>query len=272
MKKEDFLKELTILYVEDEQYVREEIEDMLSIKIKKLITVSNGQEALDLFKSEENDIDIIITDIQMPIMNGLELIENVRQINQDIPIIITSAFNEIEYLKKAIDLHVDKYITKPIDMVQLFKVIKRASIVLEQKKQINQRDLVIQTILDMKPYYSIFVDKNDTSKLEQKILSQLDFHPNDTLEVRYLNTSKQCSIINTLQALFQEFLSLETNSNETETICLQNKSKNNVKYFIKPYFFDQTDLFMLSFFESDKIEQVGKCFDCMDMSPNKYKS
>jgi len=271
LQRENFLRELTILYVEDEEYVREEIEDMLSIKVSKLITASNGQEALDIFHAQEKNIDIIITDIQMPVMDGLEFIENVRQVNQDIPIIITTAFNEVEYLKQAVDLHVDKYITKPIDMVQLLKVMQRASIVIEQKKQIMQRDLVIQTILDMKPYYSVLVDKDNITKFSKEILTQLNFNKQDILEVRYKNDKEVCGAVTTIEKLFEKILSLETNPKEIETICLENKSQNNMSYFIKPYFFDTTDLFMLSFFESTKINQVGKCFECMDMNPEIHK-
>jgi len=271
LQREDFLKELTILYVEDEEYVREEIEDMLSIKVSKLITAANGQEALDIFRSQEKIIDIIITDIQMPVMDGLELIQNIRQTNQDIPIIITTAFNEVEYLKQAVDLHVDKYITKPIDIVQLLKVMNRASVVIEQKKQIMQRDLVIQTILDMKPYYSVLVDKNNIAKFANEILVQLNFNKQDILEVNYKNDKEECGTITTIEKLFEKILSLETNPNEIETICLKNKTQNSMSYFIKPYFFDTTDLFMLSFFESSKTNQVGKCFECMDMNPSIHK-
>jgi len=271
LKKNNFLKELTVLYVEDEQYVREEIEDMLSIKVHKLLTASNGQEALDIYEIEKNQIDIIITDIQMPVMNGLDFINNVRKDNQDIPIIITTAFNEIEFLKKAIDLHVDKYITKPIDIVQLFTVINRASLVLEQKKKINQRDLIIQTILDLKPYYSLLIDKNNLSKVAKEILERLDFFEDDILEVKFQNETKPNETINTIEKLIEKISSLQTNPEVIEFLYLENKSKKDIKYIIKPYFFDKSELFVLSFFESDKIDYTGNCFECMDNNPDKLK-
>lgn len=92
------LKELTVLYIEDELSVMEEIAEILEIKVNKLFTAENGQEALEVYYN--NNIDIIITDIQMPIMNGLEMIEEIRKKDSLIPIIITTAFNETTFLKK----------------------------------------------------------------------------------------------------------------------------------------------------------------------------
>ena len=113
------LQKLTVLYVEDEQDVMEDIVDILSLKIDKVIAAHNGKEALELFRN--NKIDLIITDIQMPIMNGIEFIKNVRKVDEETPVIITTAFNEIEFLKQIIDLNIYKYITKPIDIRELLK-------------------------------------------------------------------------------------------------------------------------------------------------------
>ena len=142
-KKYSRLKELVVLYVEDEIDVSEEIEDMLSLKVKKLYKAYNGQEGLNIY-NKYSDIDVIITDIKMPIMDGIEMISKIRQSNETIPIIVTTAFNETSFLKKAIDLHVDKYIIKPIDMSQLFSVLNRASEVIFQRKELEQKDIMLK--------------------------------------------------------------------------------------------------------------------------------
>ncbi len=102
MKKYKRLKELTVLYVEDELDILEEIIDILNIKIGTLYTASNGQEGLDIYNRQ--DIDIIVSDIQMPVMDGMTMIENIREVDKTIPIIITTAFNEIDFLKKDVKL------------------------------------------------------------------------------------------------------------------------------------------------------------------------
>ncbi|MBN2783054.1 MAG: response regulator [Campylobacterales bacterium] len=179
----DELKKLSLLYVEDEEDVMEEISEILELKVGKLYTATNGKEALEIYKN--NTIDILVTDISMPIMDGMELISCIREENIDIPIVITTAFNEIEILKKAIDLSVDKYITKPIDLKQLFSVIKRASLTIFQKREIEQRDKIIQKMLEMKPYYSILVDSKNLQKLDNEIFSNLSWKKDAELILQY---------------------------------------------------------------------------------------
>ena len=137
------LKELTVLYVEDEISVMEEVSDMLSLKVGKLYTASNGEIGYEIYNKNKN-IDIIITDIRMPVMGGLEMIELIRKENSDIPVIVTTAFNETYFLSQAIDLHVDKYITKPVDMIQLFSVLDRTSNVIFQKRELEQKDFMLK--------------------------------------------------------------------------------------------------------------------------------
>ena len=143
MSKYERLKQLIVLYVEDEKDVMDEVVEMLELKVKKLYTANNGQEGLKSFT--ENDIDIIITDIKMPIMDGLEMIEQIRKFNGFIPIIIiTTAFNETSFFKKAIDLHVDKYITKPIEFMQVLSVLDRSSEVIFQKRELQEKSLILK--------------------------------------------------------------------------------------------------------------------------------
>lgn len=107
-----FLKKLNILYVEDEDEIREQLSNLLSRRINNLYTAKNGEEGVELFKKYQPDL--IITDIQMPIMDGLEMAEEIRKVNKSIPIIVITAFNESDYLLKSIDLGISKYLFKPI--------------------------------------------------------------------------------------------------------------------------------------------------------------
>ena len=86
------INNISILYVEDDLDISEEISYFLKSQVSTFYLATNGEEGLALFK--EFSPDIIITDIQMPKMNGLDMIEKIREENSDIPIIITSAFNE----------------------------------------------------------------------------------------------------------------------------------------------------------------------------------
>jgi YesN/AraC family two-component response regulator len=91
------------------------------------LTANNGEEALELYKNNL-DIDLIITDINMPKMNGLALIENVRDIDASLPVIIMSAHTEQEYIKKAAQLGVTSYLLKPFDFIKFIDLVSKLDI------------------------------------------------------------------------------------------------------------------------------------------------
>jgi YesN/AraC family two-component response regulator len=93
------LKKLSLLYVEDDDNTREELEFFLKSKVKELYVAKNGQEGFDSFQKYKPDL--IITDIQMPIINGIKMIKLIKEIDQTIPIIIVTAFNDVDYLFEA---------------------------------------------------------------------------------------------------------------------------------------------------------------------------
>lgn len=111
----------TLLYVEDEQLIAEEMTDILELEVKEIIWAKNGKEGLE--KYEKYNPDIIMTDINMPIMNGIEMLTKIRENNSDIPIIVLSAYNDTEYFIKTIEQNVSGYILKPIYLKQLFNVL-----------------------------------------------------------------------------------------------------------------------------------------------------
>jgi YesN/AraC family two-component response regulator len=116
------LKSIKILFVEDEEDLCNIISDTLSKLQANFETAQNGQMALDRF-NESGDFDLIVTDINMPVMNGLELIKNVREVNTDIPVIIMSAHTEPEYIKSAEELGVENYLLKPFDFIKFINLV-----------------------------------------------------------------------------------------------------------------------------------------------------
>lgn len=161
MKKElSFLNELNVLYVEDDKFIQEELEFFLSGKVKKLFIASDGKEGLEAYKN--NQIDLIITDIQMPKMNGLEMSYAIREINKDAKIIITTAFNDTEYLMEAIKLNLGNYLTKPLDLNYLIEImIESAKNILLEKEN--------KKILNTFEQYKSIVD-------ERSIVSKTDIN------------------------------------------------------------------------------------------------
>lgn len=116
------LRELKLLFVEDEEDLINIIEDTLKKLNANFVTARNGKEALAILDND-NEIDAIITDINMPIMNGLEMIDVINQRNLDVPIIVMSAHTETEFIKKAEDLGVKNYLLKPFDFIKFIDLI-----------------------------------------------------------------------------------------------------------------------------------------------------
>ena len=116
---------LTILIADDEDDERSGVDfllDELGYKMNKLFA-SNGKNALESLKC--NPIDILFTDIRMPIMDGLELSKEAKKINPNLKIIIYSGFSEFEYAKKAIELGVSSYILKPVNIEEFKQVFDK---------------------------------------------------------------------------------------------------------------------------------------------------
>ncbi|MBX2494623.1 response regulator transcription factor [Campylobacter jejuni] len=114
-------KELIILVVEDEIKTRESLINVLSERFSKVIGAQNGDEGLKKFKKFKPDL--VITDIAMPIMDGLDMAREIKEISDDVPIVVLSAYSEKERLLHSIDIGIDKYLIKPVDIEELFKVL-----------------------------------------------------------------------------------------------------------------------------------------------------
>lgn len=127
-----------ILYVEDELDIREAVLEMLSRRIKNIIVAQNGSEGLELYIKEKPDI--VITDIRMPIMNGLDMAKKIKEINKNCQIIVTSAHSDITYFTEAIEIGINQYVIKPINREKLFESIDKCATTLNYEKKLNQQN------------------------------------------------------------------------------------------------------------------------------------
>ena len=115
------LRKLKLLFVEDEEDLLFIISDALTKLQANFLTANNGLEALEVLKKNP-DIDAIITDINMPLMNGLEMIKNINEQDIKIPIIVMSAHTESEYITKASEYGVREYLLKPFDFIKFIEI------------------------------------------------------------------------------------------------------------------------------------------------------
>ena len=127
-------KDLTILYAEDDLPLQASTNEMWSMFFKKVDLANDGRDAWELYKN--NDYDIVITDISMPHMSGIELIEHVLELKQDQSIIVLSAHSDSEYLLAMIKLGITHFIAKPFNLKQLFKMLFDVSSALTDKRNL----------------------------------------------------------------------------------------------------------------------------------------
>ncbi|WP_298754387.1 response regulator [uncultured Arcobacter sp.] len=142
------IKNLKILYVEDDPEVRQRLENLLK-KISDFVEVAqDGEEAfLKIQENFENETpyELIITDLNMPKLNGIDMVKKVKLLDDDIPIILTTADNEKETFLESIELGVSAYIVKPINVAKLFENIKKIAQKIYYKNQFYKKQKELET-------------------------------------------------------------------------------------------------------------------------------
>lgn len=125
-----------VLLVDDEEEVRNAIEQRINweeLGFEVIGKAQNGVKAMEI--AEKLQPDVVITDIKMPYMNGLELARNLKEENPGVRILILTGFDEFEYAKEAVHLEIEEYILKPINANELSECLKRLKNVLDKERE-----------------------------------------------------------------------------------------------------------------------------------------
>ena len=134
MNSDEILKNMKILYVEDDEETREELADVLKRRAGKVFTGGNGRRGLELYNDFEPDI--ILADFYMPEMDGIEMIRKIREQGGSPAVIVISAVGEVDTILSAIDAGIDKYVLKPVNMAELLEALEeQARIIFDRKKK-----------------------------------------------------------------------------------------------------------------------------------------
>lgn len=138
------LKQLAVLYVEDDEGIREQLAQFLRRRVGRLYTADNGRAGLEAFRRYRPDI--VVSDIRMPEMNGLEMAEEIKRDSAGAPVILTSAFSDTDYVLKAIDIGIDKYVLKPVKVDALVSALQHSAEVLQARRELQLAATVFQVI------------------------------------------------------------------------------------------------------------------------------
>lgn len=135
MNQDELLKNIKILYVEDDAEAREELFDVLKRRAGKVIACENGVQGAEIYAEFEPDI--VITDLYMPEMNGIEMIKQIRQQAKKPPaVVVISAVGDVDTIFHAIDAGIDKYVLKPVDLRELLDTLcGQAEVILESRQK-----------------------------------------------------------------------------------------------------------------------------------------
>lgn len=170
-----------VLLVEDEEDAREILSFYLDTVFDEVKVAVDGQNGLDIYKQyheEDKTFDLVISDIKMPNLNGIEMIERISLENENQKFIIVSAHKDEEYLFKSISLNVISYFVKPLEVTNIMNILKKVKEkVLEDKKLMNKEEVIkinSSYSYDVKKEILYNKDKNiDLSKKETLLLKAL---------------------------------------------------------------------------------------------------
>ena len=145
-----FTNNLDVLYIDDNKILRESTQLLLGNFFSKVDVAKDGKEGLEIYKQYFQDhqkyYDLIISDIDMPRLNGLEMIKEIYKLNEEQPIIIVTASNDVDHFLEAINLGISNFMLKPFGMKKISKVLHR----------------VCQSIYDRKFVLEHYYHKNDS--------------------------------------------------------------------------------------------------------------
>lgn len=191
----ELLKQITLLYVEDDDNIRPLLQRALERRVKKLYVAKDGREGYEMFI--EHSPDIILTDIKMPRLNGIEMSRMIKTIKSDVPIIVLSAHSEANFFLECIELGIDAYLLKPIDKEKLLNLLYVNAKVILFEREKEKYEKTIETMIDLHP--SIIFSCKDTTSILFVNKVFLEFFQNDkdeTVEYLYdkLKKSKNVTI------------------------------------------------------------------------------
>lgn len=133
-------KKLHVLFVDDERLIREMVSDMLSDTVGHVSLASNGQEGLEFYLNSLRPVDIVISDQTMPVMQGLDMLEKIKEHNPSQKCIMITAHSEAKYMLRAIEIGIEHFIVKPINFDKLDVILYDLAHKIELENQKKERE------------------------------------------------------------------------------------------------------------------------------------
>ena len=242
LKPNEKLKNFNLLYVEDNEAIREVFVMIIERYVKNLFVATNGLEGLEIFKN--NHIDIILSDIKMPVMDGLEMAREIRKSNLEIPLVFMTAFGDSQFLKDAIDVGADGYLIKPIDRNKLFEKLNKIADTLYLKKEVKSYFELIEVLFNLQQNGVVLADDNHNIKLMNKTFRE------------FLKT-ESIGNFEKLDLIFQNFVDEKNNPLNIDNMLSLTKTSIICKCESKNIYFDvdvirHNEYYIINFYDVTK--------------------
>jgi len=172
----------SLLYVEDEEITRETVLSLIARRFPELVVHSapDGARGLELF--QEFRPELVITDIRMPVMNGIEMARGILELDRTVPIIVTTAHSDLDYLIRSIELGVSRYLLKPVDSGQLFDAVEGCLASLRAARQIEELNRAV-------------AQRNDELEAANRDLESFSYTVSHDLRTPLTNINGYCQLI-----------------------------------------------------------------------------
>lgn len=187
MFNKEFLKTLTVLYVEDDDNIRTSLSNIFKKVFAEVIICNDGDIGINQFKyfiQEKNTkINLIVSDINMPNKSGIEMVQEIRELDQDVPIIFTTAHGESDYLMEAIKLKISYYSLKPINTSELLDNISSFCMIEQNKELVKQKSSQITQYMDIINNITAIFKVNTQGIITEanELLCEVSQYPEDEL-------------------------------------------------------------------------------------------
>ncbi|NQY92638.1 MAG: response regulator [Campylobacteraceae bacterium] len=240
---QDFLKTLTILYVEDDDNARNSFAEILNKLFKKVIVVEDGLDALNIFKESKksNDmiIDTIISDIDLPSLNGLDLLDEIRKYDESVPFLYTTGDYKSEELIRAIKLGVTEFFVKPLNVKEIITYIQKVC----EKRYESSR--IVHYQAEVKKYVEVIdqvaivarMDENANYKYVNEFFCEVSGYQADELEGKTMLTLKPDDLADSLYKVMWD----ELHEGKVWRGKLRLKAKNGEDFYVTSTIFPILD-------------------------------
>lgn len=179
----EYLKSVSILYVED----NEDIRSSISLYLKKwgciFYIAANGKEGLEIFYEKKPHV--VISDIMMPVMNGLDMAERIKKSDPHVHIILTTGLNEQDYLIRALNIGIEKYVLKPIKPKVLLDALIQSATLIFHQKEIEAENEFVRFVLDSSPSLMLTTSGQEIDYVNRTLLEYLGYESLNALQSDY---------------------------------------------------------------------------------------